>query len=306
MGDVIALRVEHSPLHRYLASLDSPLSRSTMATCALALQAIVGKALHLCTPGDLGTIKRTLGAKYEPATSNKHLSALRGVLKCAYRMGQVSEATMRELPELHNFRGTRLPAGRMLSPEEIAGMLALCSQEEPLGARDGAMLALLRVGLRRKEVVTLDLCDLDLSGCGMVKVRGKGDKERLVPLSEGGRLLMLKWLAHRGQAPGPLLVNTITLAELGRLHDGTIDVRIKDLWARGGDQTKARPSPHDMRRTMATELIVAGANLDAVQTLMGHSKIETTLRYSRQPEEQKREAMKLLSPMNATKTEALP
>lgn len=296
MGEVIRLALPESPLSQYLATLDSELSRRTMLRCILTLQEILGRTLHLVSPGDILSIRAELGRRYEPATGSKHLSALRGYLKVANRMGLVDPKTMAALAEARNFKGSRLLRGRALAEEEIRAMLEQCVQTVPLGARDGAMVAILRAGLRRQEVVDLDLEHADLSGLGTLKVRGKGNKEREVPLPEGGRLLILKWLVYRGTDSGPLLSNTLDLPKLSRLSTTTVDDRVKAIWTAAClANGKRQPSPHDMRRTLATDLLDRGAELHAVQEILGHSNPTVTARYDRGVERRKIAAMSLIS-----------
>ena len=276
-----------------------------MAGCLRRLADIAGKRIEECAPEDLTRIRHELELRYgSPNSRNLHLAALRGYARVADRMGIISGATMKELAALKGWKGTRLAAGRALSEEELAAMLAHCPREETIGARDGAMLCLLRAGLRRQEVVDLDVADVSLDGDGALRVVGKGDKERLVPLPVGARRLLMLWLAHRGMEPGPLLVqvgHTTRTVLHGCLCTQTIADRIEALWKLAGRSDISKPTAHDFRRTLATELLDKGADAHAVQDLLGHSLLQTTMRYDRGADKRKAKAMKLVEMPASTK-----
>jgi site-specific recombinase XerD len=121
-----------------------------------------------------------LGAK-KASTVNKYLAALRGVLKECWRLGRMSAEDFNRAADLECLKETTLPKGRALSNQEIGAILAACGKDESvIGKRDAAIVAVLySCGLRRSELVALDLADYEESA-GAVRVRsGKGKKERL-------------------------------------------------------------------------------------------------------------------------------
>jgi site-specific recombinase XerD len=159
--------------------------------------------------------------------------------------------------------------------------------------RDAALLALLYgSGLRRAEAVALDLADYDQQA-GTLRVRGKGNKERLAHLSDGAAAALDGWLAVRGAWAGPLFVSINKggalqqrrLSGQGILHIGRQRQRAAGIGAF---------SPHDLRRTFIGDLLDAGADLSTVQQLAGHAQIQTTARYDRRGEATKKKAAKLL------------
>jgi site-specific recombinase XerD len=183
-----------------------------------------------------------------------------------------------------------LPAG------ELRALFAACAGETsrlPLATRDAALLAVLYgSGLRRAEAVALDIADYDKQA-GTLKVRGKGNKERLAHLSDGGEAALDGWLAIRGDIPGPLFVpinrgGRLTFRRLA--GQGILHIGRQRQCAAG----VAAFSPHDLRRTFIGDLLDAGADLSTVQQLAGHAQIQTTARYDRRGEATRKRAAKLL------------
>lgn len=184
-----------------------------------------------------------------PASINATLSALRGVARAAWQLGKMTAEDYHRIAGVKNVRGTRLPAGRALTPGEIGALLDICADDETAaGARDAAVIALLYgAGLRRSEAAELDLAHYD-STAGELKVRGKGDKERLVPLEAGVAAALNDWLVVRGTSVGPLPcpVRKGGRVELRRMSAQAIyDALLK----RGRGARIPSLSPHDLRRT---------------------------------------------------------
>src|SRR5258708_6261071 len=223
--DKIAL--DRHPVAVYLARL-APSSRRTMRA---ALDAIAGllsddrrdawslaweKLRYRHT-----TAVRALLADggYAPSTANRHLAALRGVLKECWRLGYVSAEDFQRASDLEPVRGSRLPRGRALQPGEVRALFAACEDDDrkkpAMAARDAAILALLYgSGLRRAEAVGLDVADYDREG-GTLKVRGKGNKERLAHLGDASQAALEAWFSHRGFWPGAGFVSINTSGKLG-------------------------------------------------------------------------------------------
>jgi integrase len=147
-----------------------------------------------------GAVRAKLAERYAPATANKILCALRGVLKECWRLGQMPAEEYHRAIDLGPVKGSTLPRGRALASGEVAGLLAACAKDEtPAGIRDGAMLAVLYAGgLRRAELAALDLADHDAES-GALKVRsGKGTKDRITYIAAGA-LRRATGLAHRAR-----------------------------------------------------------------------------------------------------------
>lgn len=240
-------------------------------------------------------IRSRLEESYAPASANKILSALRGTLKEAWRLGLIDSEDYSRAVDLKPVKGERLPKGRALTAGEMRALFAHCQADiSPTGKRDAALMALLYGGgLRRSEAVKLDIADYDAES-GAVKVTaGKGNKDRLVYLAEGGRRALEAWLSIRGSEAGPLLLPVNKGGKIGsrRLTAQAIFEALRTRALRSGVKVF---SPHDMRRSFISDLLDAGADIVTVQKLAGHSKPETTGRYDRRGEETKRKAAALL------------
>src|SRR3984893_7807129 len=210
--------LDRHPVAVYLARL-APSSRRTMHA---ALNSIAGLLSDdRCDAWSLAweklgyrhtTAERALlpDGRYAPSTANRHLAALRGVLKECWRLGYVSAEDFQRAADLEPVRGSRLPRGRALQPGEVRALFAACEDDDAkrpsMAARDAAVLALLYgSGLRRAEAVGLEVADYDRDA-GTLKVRGKGNKERLAHLGDASQAALEAWLFFRGREAGALFV----------------------------------------------------------------------------------------------------
>jgi len=239
-------------------------------------------------------IRAALVGKYAPATVNKMLSALRGTLKAAWRLGQMTADDYRTATDLEPVKGSTLPRGRALSAGELRALFDTCAGDpSPAGARDAALLTILYAGLRRSEAVALDLADYDPQTGALTVRAGKGHKDRTTYTDDGGREALADWLAIRGQEPGPLLYPVRKGGKLQRRRM-TGDAVLEVMRKRAAQAPVSRFSPHDLRRTWIGDLLDAGADIATVQALAGHASVTTTAKYDRRPEATKRRAGNLL------------
>jgi integrase/recombinase XerD len=240
-------------------------------------------------------IRAQLLDQYAPATANKLLAALRRVLREARRLGQMSADDYDQAVDLRTIRSERLPRGRALSDGEVAALMRACADDiTPAGARDAAIVALLRgTGLRRSEVVALDLADYEAAAGTLTIRNGKGKKERLTYVAGGAKAALDEWLMTRGEAAGPLFYGITKGGRLvvRRLADQAIAVICA---ARATEAGVAPFTPHDMRRTFISGLLDAGADIATVQRLAGHEDPATTSRYDRRGEVVKQRAIELV------------
>ena len=164
-------------------------------------------------------VRAKLAEVYSPATANRGLSALRGVLREAWRLGLMTAEDYHRASDLEAVRGETLPRGRALGAGELAALMGACSKDPgPAGARDAAVLAVCYAGgLRRSEAVALDLADYEAES-GLLVIRGgKGRKDRTAYATNGSSLALADWLAVRGDEPGPLFT---AIGKGGRMsHD---------------------------------------------------------------------------------------
>ncbi len=150
-------------------------------------------------------IRSILQETYKPSTANKMLSALRQVLKEAWKLGWMSAEDYHRAASIENVKGQTLPAGRDIDAGELGALMEACRRDTaPTGIRDGAMIALLYiVGIRRAELVGLEIKDYEPESNRLV-VRGKGNKERLVYVTSGAIDALADWLQLRGDDLGAL------------------------------------------------------------------------------------------------------
>lgn len=296
-----ALPADRSPALVYLARL-APGSRRAMRGALDTIASILTGGLADALSVDWSSIRyqhtqaiRTrLAERYSPATCNRILSALRGVLREAWRLGMMTAEDYHRATDLPAVRGETLPRGRALSPGELSALMRACeSDPSRAGVRDAAMLALLYGGgLRRAELVGLTRADYDPE-TGSLKVSGKGRKERLVYATNGAAEALADWLAVRGDAEGPLFapVNRGGRVLAGGLTGQAVMNMVSKRAAQAGVQSL---SPHDLRRSFVSHLLDAGADIATVQRLAGHANVQTTARYDRRGEIEKRRAAELL------------
>ncbi len=196
----------------------------------------------------------------------------------------------------------RVPQGlpKALSEEEVDVLLGAVEGEDPRALRDRAILeTLYATGVRISELVGLDRADLDLDD-GVVRVFGKGSKERIVPIGRSARQRIRDYLA-RGRpvlerpttrrVPGdPLLLN----ARGGRLSRQSAWTIVTGAGERVG--LVGRLSPHVLRHSCATHMIEHGADIRVVQELLGHASLSTTQVYTRVSPERLRAVYDLAHP----------
>jgi site-specific recombinase XerD len=239
-------------------------------------------------------LRAELAGRYSHSTANKMLSALRGVLKAAWKLGQMPAEEYHKAASVGSVKGETVPAGRAVAAGELRALLAVCDQST-LGLRDAAILCLLYgSGLRRAEVTALDLADYDAMA-EVLRVRGKGNKQRLVPVLGGAAEALADWLTRRGRAAGPLFARMRRgdhlVQPLRRLSTQAV---YNLLQARAKAAGVAELSPHDLRRSFVSDLLDAGADIATVQKLAGHASVTTTARYDRRGERAKQQAAALL------------
>jgi site-specific recombinase XerD len=182
-----------------------------------------------------------------------------------------------------------------LTSAEIEAMLNACAVDDtPAGARDGALLVLLRSGgLRRSEMCALTLDDYDQINKSIL-VRGKGNKQRELPVNDDVRTSLSDWLAVRGTKSGAIF------CPVNKSGKVTVKARLSPqsiynaVLKRAGESGVKNISTHDFRRTFVGDLLDAGADISTVQKLAGHSSVTTTQRYDRRGKKTMRAAVELL------------
>jgi integrase/recombinase XerC len=213
------------------------------------------------------------GREYAPSTIARRLASLRSFYRYQRRQGVVTGDPVGGLRNPKQPK--RLP--KLLRVEEVIRLLDAIPTGDDAGVRDRSMFeTLYGGGLRVSELVGLDLADLDEES-EMVRVRGKGRRERLCPVGPMAMSWMARWKALRRPAkPGEpaLFLNQrggrLTTRSVGRILQG-------HLTAQGLDPAS---SPHTLRHSFATHLLDRGADLRSVQDLLGHRSLTTTQIYT--------------------------
>jgi len=293
--------LDQNPAAVYLASLAPVGRRGAKRALNLIASTLTGGAVDLfALPWErlrfqhAAAVRARLVDQYAPSTVNHALSALRGVLRAAWQLGLMTGEEYQSAAAVANVRGSTLPAGRELSPGEIAGLMHACEKDlTAAGARDAAIISLMySAGLRREEVTTLDLAEYDPDS-GALVINGKGSKQRTAYLTNGALYAMADWLPVRGAEPGALFY---AINKGSRLINRRLTPQaIYNLLSKRAAQAGVKAfSPHDLRRTFVSDLLDAGADIATVARMAGHSRVDTTARYDRRPEEAKRKAAGLL------------
>jgi integrase/recombinase XerC len=221
------------------------------------------------------------------ASAARKLASLRTFFRYLRREGRMEDdpAALVGTPK----RERKLPAH--LAEQEMTRLLETPDVTTPFGRRDRAILELFYAsGLRLSELVGLDLDDVNLSG-RVVRVLGKGGKERVVPFNKTAAQAIKAWLADlagfamlsiddtrhgagRRALRRPLFVNY----KGGRLSTRSVDRLVRKYVAQCS--TRFGISPHALRHSFATHLLQRGADLRAIQELLGHARLSTTQRYT--------------------------
>jgi site-specific recombinase XerD len=197
--------------------------------------------------------------KLAQTTVARKLAAVRSLVRATRGPGHVPDLAV------SGRRRRRLPHAPR--PAETDALLAELEQDGPLGVRNRALLELVySAGLRAQEAVDLTLADVDFER-ETVHVRGKGGKERVVPLGEEAALWLRRYLEHARPELARGAIDTLFLSARGKpLETSTL--------------RRLLPNPHRLRHAFATHLLEGGADLRTIQELLGHSSLSTTQIYS--------------------------
>ena len=209
------------------------------------------------------------------ATRAKKLSAVRSF----FRWLRLRHGIANEAPGLLRTPKSRRPLPRALTAPDAAAVVDSLGDDAAspaLAARDTALMALLYgAGLRIHEALGLDIGDLPPEGAPL-SVRGKGGRQRIVPLLPVLRREIAAWLRHH---PAPTPDAPLFLGARGaRLNPGVLQRRMRDFRRLNGLPEHA--TPHALRHSFATHLLANGADLRAIQELLGHASLSTTQRYT--------------------------
>jgi integrase/recombinase XerD len=260
--------------------LERGLSENTLAAYRRDLYQLsrwLGADPLQATESDLhGCLAERYRRGYRTSSAARFISSIKGFYRQMLHSGRISVDPSAHLE--HPKMGRRLPGS--LSEAEVRALLAAPAVDEPLGLRDRAMLEVLYAsGLRISELVGLTTSAVNLRQ-GVVRIIGKGGKERLVPMGQEAMRWLERYLADgRGQLPGSADSPALFPSRRGgHMTRQNFWHTIKRYAARAGIGRSV--SPHTLRHAFATHLLNHGADLRAVQMMLGHADLSTTQIYT--------------------------
>ncbi len=281
-GDHLSLSRRLSPntVRAYLTDLRHLANAVDVPPRAVTLQVLRGWLAALLEGGSA------------PSTIQRRVSAVRGFFAWAVEQSLLDEDPALRLRSPRKTR--RLPV--VPAQDDVADAMASTrarAEEGPLAVRDLAILEVLYAGgIRVAELCSLNLVDVD-DERGVLRVVGKGDKERAVPLGAPARTALAAWRAVR-----PPLVRTGSANALfvgargGRIDPRVVRRVVHDATSAGGSDV----GPHGLRHAMATHLLEGGADLRSVQEILGHASVATTQIYTHVSAERLRAAFRQAHP----------
>ena len=283
------VRAYESDLSQFLAfvAIGQGVKRSQLTPAQLDRSAIRGFLAELHRRG------------HSRATAARKLAAVRTLLRHQRREELIDDdpGSLVSTPK----RGVRMPAH--LSEREMDALIGAAPDDTPLGRRDRAILELFYAsGLRLSELCGLDVDDVNL-GAKMVRVLGKGGKERIVPFNSSAAGAIRKYLQDRERLVEGRVGQVGRAGQVGvrkkptsltrptrpshplfvNFRGGRLTVRSVDRLVRRWAAASSAPtgiSPHALRHSFATHLLQRGADLRAIQELLGHARLSTTQRYT--------------------------
>ncbi|MEO7327143.1 MAG: tyrosine recombinase XerC [Minicystis sp.] len=260
LAQLLAFIAERRPSARKLADLD-----------VLLLRAFLGQLARTVAPPSVG----------------RKIAAIRAMLRYLQRRGEIDKNPAEEL----SLPKVRRPLPTFLNVDAAAEVVTTPDESTPEGLRDRAFLeTLYGSGLRVSELCGLNLQDIELARksdgaaeMGAVRVIGKGNKERVVPLGSQAVGALVRYLARRSELRDPKTQaqdpKALFLSHRGkRLGVRRVQALVHAYGALGAG--RADLHPHALRHTFATHLLDGGADLRAIQTLLGHQSLSTTQRYT--------------------------
>jgi integrase/recombinase XerC len=217
--------------------------------------------------------------KLKKVSINRKISSLRAFYKYLVRIGKIKSnpAEMVQTPKTEKY----MPI--FLSVDEVFELLNAQSDNSDLGLRNHAMLELFySSGMRLSELAGLDVNDIDY-GQALVKLRGKGKKERIVPVGQPALQVIRTYLEKteniRKKNNADILKKPLFLNSKGkRITTRSIARLVDEAMVKSGIGRKI--SPHALRHSFATHLLSAGADLRSIQELLGHESLSTTQKYT--------------------------
>ena len=259
-----------------LAALTTSAYARDLTLLAHWLAQAQGRALDQCTEADLLGYMAERHAATRATTANRRLSVFKRYFRWALRESRVQADPTLRLSSAR--QPMRVP--KTMSEAQVEALLAAPDADTPLGLRDRAMLELMYAsGLRVSELVTLKSVHLSLAD-GVLRVTGKGSKERLVPFGGEAQAWIERYLRQaRSAILGEKTSDALFVTSLGGPMTRQMFWKLIKRHALVAD-IRSPLSPHTLRHAFATHLLNHGADLRAVQMLLGHADISTTTIYT--------------------------
>lgn len=287
---------EINPAVNYVLSLQSKLSRATMKSHLNKVALLLGYESILVTPWEKlrrshvqAIISKLSEQGLSPSTVNTYLSAIKGVALEAWMANLITAHDHSMIKQVKSLRGKKVRQGSALSQENVIKLLDI-DLSTPIGVRNLAIFSLMiGCGLRRAEVVALNVSDLDKEN-GRIIIRGKGNKERVMYVPASTLENIKNWISLAYlSVENPMFTRIFKShgVTTKRLSSQAIYLFMQDQQAKAG---LSGLSPHDLRRTFATILLKKGEDLITVKEAMGHSSVETTQTYDMRGEERLKQA----------------
>lgn len=287
----IFLRTQANP-HTRRASAQA-LKRAATVLFEQSAASLYSLPWHEIRYHDLELLKTSLIEQgYSISTVNLTLHAVRGVLTHCRKLRLLAPEDFDDLQAVRRARGQALPAGRALSDVELHALFSQADAlRSPMRERDLALLAIaFTAGARRAEIAALDVSDYRTQPPTIRLRSAKGRRPRHAQLTNDAVMHLSSWLAVRGASTGPLfcpirgdqpVIDT-------RLTPGAIYQRLQVLSTGAGIP---RVTPHDARRTVATRMLAAGADLSTVARQTGHASLGVLRVYDRRGDDTVRDAV---------------
>jgi len=260
--------------------VEKGLSRATISAYSADLKAFTDSLPRVGQPPDAESVRRYIDSLYQAGMASRsiarHITTLRNYCQFLMEAGELAADPTSNLASPRQWQS--LP--KYLNKKQVEALLSACDDSKPQGTRDRAMLEFLyATGLRVSELCRVRVSDLERN-MGFVRVVGKGNKHRIVPVGKAALQMVERYLdGPRGKLlrgrPSPFLFIT---------NRGTAMTRQAFWKLLAGYGKKAGIfhdlTPHVLRHTFATHLLEGGADLRSVQTMLGHSDISTTQIYT--------------------------
>lgn len=291
-----------NPAMQYLMSQNSKAGKTSMKSTINKIAQILKNTdlQHFdwaaLTPNDLEIVKSTLfDMDRTPNTVNTYLSAMKGIAKAAWLAELMPHERYLMITKVKSIRGSRVDKGRALSGNEVTRMLKEFEGDDLKSIRNRALfLVLVELGLRRAEASRLKINNINFEE-QVIQLITKGNKERRVYMTPSvyqalSKLVIAHPLRHNSDAPLFFRIHKGNPVNPEKhLHERSINRLMEEERIKAG---VSKFTPHDLRRSLATNLLDHDVDISTVQSIMGHENIATTIRYDKRKDKGIRQIMR--------------